>query len=175
MEPAGEYSRRSFVMFQRYISSAASLLLLAVTAGAFAQGADDPVVFVCKHGSVKSLIAASLFDRAAADRGLRYRAIARGVNPEERVPPAIADALRQDGFDVKGFHPQALSKDDVTGAKRVVAIGVELPALGADSQTPIESWDDVPPASVDYAAARAALQRHIDALLDELQARGENP
>ncbi len=136
---------------------------------------DDRVVFVCEHGSVKSVIAASLFDQTSAHRGLSYRAVSRGVSPDERVPPAIAAALRQDGFEVEGFHPQGLSQDDFAGATRVVAIGVELPTRADETQTSIESWNDVPAASVDYAAARAALQRHIDTLLDELQAEGNNP
>ena len=86
-------------------------LLLTLTRVVAAQETDHPVVFVCEHGSVKSPIAASLFDRTAEKRGLPFRAVSRGVNPEEHVPPA----------------------------------------------------------SVDYPAARAPLQRHIDALLDELQ------
>ena len=159
----------------RVTAGVVAVLFLLVTSTAFAQGTDDSVVFVCEHGSLKSLIAASLFNRAAADRGLRYRAVSRGVNPEERVPPAIAAALRQDGFDVEGFHPRGLSRDDFTGAKRVVAIGVELPAPGAESQASIESWSDIPPASVDYVAARAALQRHVDALLDDLKVKEQNP
>ena len=153
---------------------AAAILLLALTFPALAQSPDDRVVFVCEHGSVKSLIAASLFDRAAATRGLRFRAISRGVNPEEQVPPPIADALQRDGFNVEGFHPQRISQGDVIGARRVIAIGVELPAIDA-GPIAAEIWNDIPPASADYAAARAALQRHIDALLDNLQATERKP
>ncbi|MGB5132925.1 MAG: hypothetical protein WBO00_09940 [Steroidobacteraceae bacterium] len=92
-------------------------LLALVAWAAFAQHADSQIALVCEHGSVKSLIAASLFDRAAGQRGLPFRAVSRGVNPEQHVPPA----------------------------------------------------------SVDCAAARAAFQRHIDTLLDELQEGQQNP
>jgi len=52
-----------------------------------------------------------------------------------------------------------------------VAIGVDLsPFMRAGAEKPVEHWDDVPAASVDYSAARRALKRHVDALLDELQA-----
>jgi protein-tyrosine-phosphatase len=129
----------------------------------------DPVVFVCEHGSVKSLIAASLFDRAAEKRGLPFRAISRGVSPDDAVPPRIAAALREDGFEVEGFRPQGLATNDVARATRVVAIGVDLTVHADVARVPIQSWDDVPAASVDYAAARATLQRHIDDLLDDLQ------
>lgn len=149
------------------------MLALALSGwAASAQDADHRIVFVCEHGSVKSLIAVSLFDRTAKQRGLPFRAVARGVNPEEHVPPVIVAAMRDDGFEVGNFRPQALQTQDVAGAARVVAIGVDLTSHADEAHIPIQSWDDVPPASVDYAAARAALQRHIDALLDELQKTG---
>ncbi len=159
------------VSFTRFLPVAFVLL----TPVAFAQDKDERIVFVCEHGSVKSLIAASLFDRAAEERGLPFRAVARGINPEAHVPPAIVAAMHGDGFEVEEFRPQGLQKEDVAGAARVVAIGVDLTARVDGAKTLMQSWDDVPPASVDYAAARAALQRHIDALLDDLQGKTPVP
>jgi len=127
------------------------------------------VLLVCEHGSVKSLMAASLFNRAAAERHLPFRATARGVAPDKAVPPAIAAALARDGFDVGGFVPEKVSKADADGAARVVAIGLEPAALGVETKRPIESWSDVPAASTNYDAANAALKRHVDALLDGLE------
>jgi arsenate reductase len=128
-----------------------------------------PVVFVCEHGNVKSLIGASLFDKAAKERGLPFRATSRGLTPEANVPPKIAEALRSDDVEVAGFKPQALTAHDVSTAARVIAIGVDLSSFSDEARAPIEPWTDVPPASVDYAAARAVLLRHVEALLDEMQ------
>lgn len=106
---------------------------------------DMPVLFVCDHGSVKSLMAASRFDEAAARRGLRMRAVARGVNP------------------------------DAAGAARVIAIGVDLSLHDGAARMPIVNWNDVPPASIDYPRARDDLARRIEALLDEWQQTGMKP
>lgn len=130
---------------------------------------EAPVVFVCDHGSVKSLMAAALFDAAAARRGMALRALPRGANPDASVPAPIAAAMTQDGFDVVNFRPQALSERDVAGAARVIAIGVDLSQHEGRAWAPITSWNDVPPASVDYARTRDDLTRRIEALLDELQ------
>jgi protein-tyrosine-phosphatase len=140
--------------------------------GPAAPAPDAPVLFVCEHGNVKSLMAATLFDAAASKRGLSVRSISRGLHPESGVPAPVAAALKHDGVDVGGFVPKALTRDDASAARRVIAIGVALPSFrpGADARS--ESWQDIPPASADYAAARAALARHIDALLDELQTEG---
>ena len=129
-----------------------------------------PVVFVCEHGNVKSLIAASLFNQLAEERGLPFRGVSRGLSPEKDVPTKIADALRGDGVDVKGFKPQPLTPVEVATASRVIAIGVDLTSFLREERVPTELWSDVPPASVDYRASRAVLLRHIGVLLDELQA-----
>jgi len=161
------HARHALPLMARICSATAfALVLLRPVSGDDSPPA--PVVFVCEHGSVKSLIAASLFDQAATDRGLPHRAVSRGIAPDARVPPAIAAALARDGFDVAQVKPQALTAADLAGATRVVAIGVDLPANGAQAPGPAEHWDDIPPASKDYPAARTALQRHIDELLDEL-------
>ena len=136
---------------------------------------EAPVVFVCDHGSVKSLMAAAIFDEAAARRALPVRSLSRGVNPDASVPPAIAAAMGRDGFDVVNFRPQALSEQDVAGAVRVIAIGVDLSQHQGLARAPITLWNDVPPAPVDYARTRDDLTRHIEALLDDLQQAGMKP
>jgi protein-tyrosine-phosphatase len=127
------------------------------------------VLMVCEHGSVKSLMAASLFNQGAAERHLPLRAIARGVTPDPAVPPLIADALEREGFHVKQFVPTKVSAADVAQASRVIAIGVEPAVLSAGADVSIDTWSDVPAASESYSAARASLKRHVDALLTELQ------
>jgi arsenate reductase (thioredoxin) len=131
------------------------------------------VLFVCEHGNVKSLMAASYFDRIARERGLHAHAVSRGAAPDsDSVPPAIAEALRGDGFDVSAFRPAKVSARDVAGAARVVTFGVELQAdAGGAVAVPRERWDDVPPASLDYARSRDALLVHVRALAAELAAQ----
>ena len=144
-----------------------------VAAGRGSADREAAVLFVCEHGNVKSLMAASYFDRIARERGLHAHAVSRGAAPDsDSVPPAIAEALRGDGFDVSSFRPAKVSARDVAGAARIVTIGVELqPDAGAGVAVPRERWDDVPPASVDYARSRDALLVHVRALAAELTAQ----
>jgi hypothetical protein len=53
----------------------------------------DPsrIVFVCEHGSVKSLVAAMYSNHRAQQQELAYRAVARGTAPEALVPRAVSD------------------------------------------------------------------------------------
>jgi protein-tyrosine-phosphatase len=154
-----------------------SALVVVLGALAGCEDAKSPsevphVVFVCEHGTVKSVMAARLFNAEALRRGLPHRAVARGLAAGERVPRALAKAMRADGFDVEEIESARLSYDEASRALRVVTIGAVLPGFDADTLAPVERWDDVPPASVDYHAARAALAARVEALLDRLEPGG---
>jgi protein-tyrosine-phosphatase len=128
------------------------------------------VLLVCERGSVKSLMAASLFNQAASERSLPFRAVSRGVTPDERVPEKIADSMARHGFDAQNFKPVRVTSVDVSNAARVVAIGIDPRTFASEARVPVDRWDDVPAASVDYVAAYESLRRHVELLLDELQA-----
>jgi protein-tyrosine-phosphatase len=154
----------------RVFSLIAALALICGIAAA--DDAATKVVFVCEHGNVKSLMAASYFNQLAAQRGLPFHAVSRGVAPDSTtVPTAIVAGLHTDGFDVSDFHPAKISSADVAGAARTVAISTDVPASVHVDEQAIERWTDVPPASSDYDAARASLQAHVAALLDRLASK----
>ena len=126
-------------------------LILACSAAQQTQEQKAQVLFICEHGNVKSLMAASYFNRLAQQRGLRYRAVPRGTAPNSTaVPPAILTGLLGDGVDVTSFHPSQLKIPDITQSARVITIGVELPADAQAIAGPkLEQWNDVPAASID--------------------------
>ncbi len=136
------------------------------------RAASGPVVFVCEHGNVKSLIASEWFNRLAAERGSKVRAVSRGLSPEPAVPAPIAERLRGDGFDVGRFRPRALAPSDLAGATRLVMIGAEAPAWAAPTKVPVDRWDGIPPASEGYEASRDALRERIAALIVSLEGSG---
>jgi len=128
------------------------------------------VVFVCEHGSVKSVMAAHWFNRLAAERNAPFHATSRGVSPDDVIPPAVADNLAKDGFDVAST-PKRLEKADVAGAAHVVAIGIDSPLFAESKDVPVSRWTDIPPASTEYAASRDAMRARMGALLDSLSTR----
>jgi arsenate reductase len=149
----------------------ATLALACGMASAAEHDATKTVVFVCEHGNVKSLMAASYFNQLASQRGLPFRAVSRGAAPNSNtVPQPIVAGLRADGFDVSDFQPSKIAPADVVDAVRVVAIGTELPADAKTEEPHVERWNDVPPASTSYDAARTSLKAHVAELLDKLAA-----
>ena len=139
------------------------------------QAASGPVVFVCEHGSVKSLIAREWFHRLAAERSLTVRAVSRGLSPDDVVPASIEQRLRADGFDVRGFRPRALAPSDLVGASRLVMIGVEPPPWASAAGIPVDRWEGIPPASERYEASRDAMRERIAALIESLEGTPSAP
>ena len=135
---------------------------------AYAQEPAPAVVFVCEHGSAKSVIAAAHFNRLAEEKGLPYRAVSRGIQPDEAIPEAVKSGLRADGLDVSAWKPKQVGDDDVRAAKKVVTLACELPKAKAAPAEKLIEWQDVPAVSDGYAAARAAIVERVEELLQAL-------
>jgi len=143
----------------------------------YAQSADKPqparaqeqvIVFVCEHGAAKSIVAAAFFNKLARERNLRYRAIARGTAPQEQISVSAAKGLEADGLAATEQKPAGLTKDDVSGALRVVAF-CTLPEDYKSVR--VEEWNDVPTVSEGYDRARDTIVEHVKRLLDELASK----
>lgn len=144
----------------------AGVVALAPLSGA-AQGAAPSVVFVCEHGAAKSLIATAYFNKLAAERGLKDRAIFRGVAPQDDLSTRAVAGLKADGLPIPAGRPTAVSETDVAGATHVFAIGCVLPAT-AHAGGKAASWDDVPD-DQGYEPMRDAIVRHVQALIATLR------
>jgi protein-tyrosine-phosphatase len=126
------------------------------------------IVFVCLHGSAKSLIAAEHLERLARARGLSLHGESLGVEPDPEVPPHVVAGLAGDGFDVSGYVPRLASRDALARAARVVSFGCDLGAL-VPPTTSLDRWDDLPMVSDGYAPARDAIVNRVEALLEDLR------
>ena len=124
------------------------------------------VVFVCLHGSAKSLIAAEYFNRLAAARGLGVTATSAGTEPDTEIPPRVVQELRADGIDVEGRRPRRPTPADVEGAAAVVTFACDLGELASRAPR-IERWDDVPAVSEDFKRARDVIVARVTGLLED--------
>jgi len=128
------------------------------------------VVFVCEHGSVKSLVAMEHFNRKARERGLPYHAVARGIAPERAVPEAVQAGLRADGFETSDFVPRSLTSSDLDHAVLVVSFDQDITKVVAGKVRHL-AWDNLPGVLADYPGGRAAIVSRIDFLVDELASK----
>ena len=126
------------------------------------------VLFVCLHGSAKSVIASEHFRRLAAERGLIADTSSAGTEPDAEIPPGVVRGLRGDGIDPSGLRPQGVTRADLERASRVVAFACDLTNMAPPGLT-IERWDEVPAVSEDYGRARNVIAARVRGLVDQLQ------
>ena len=127
------------------------------------------ILFVCLHGSAKSVIASQYFRRLASERGIAADTASAGTEPDSEIPPGVVRGLGADGIDVRSLRPRPVSRADLERATRVVAFGCNLDAI-APPGVVIERWDDVPAVSEDYGRARDAIVARVRTLADRLGA-----
>src|SRR5215468_129489 len=145
------------------------LALLALTPQARASATEPTVVFVCEHGAAKSVIATAYFNKIAAERGLRARAIYRGTNPQPDLSVRTIKGLQDDGLAVPEEKPSAITSADVEAATVIFAIGCTLPT-NASASGKSANWDDVPD-DQGYGPQRDAIKKHIERLVEDLLKR----
>ena len=142
-----------------------TVLLVGATSNTAPPAPTRAVVFVCEHGSAKSVVAAAHFNRIAAERGLDVRAVTRGTSPDSALAPPAVKGLEADGLVPTVSLPQKLERADLESAIAVIAFN-DLPAelaAGID----VQRWE-VPPISTDYSASRDAIVAHIEQLIASL-------
>lgn len=127
------------------------------------------IVFVCEHGSVRSVVAAAHFNRIARERGLPFVAVSRGINIDDRIPASVRDGLARDGLAPTEEAPHELRADEAADAAQVIAFDT-VPAErsgGAD----VTYWRNLPPMLKDYEGGRAAIVRHVEDAANALKAK----
>ncbi|MCE9603124.1 MAG: hypothetical protein K8S21_13045 [Gemmatimonadetes bacterium] len=125
------------------------------------------VLFICEHGTVKSLLAKLLFDEYAAQIGLPMRAESRGTAIDSAVPPWMLAKLSASDLMPGSFTPRALAAQDLAAASFVVSFDL-AGAVVAGARAPRARWDSLPPASQQFEASRDAIRARVHALVDSL-------
>lgn len=165
----------------RNLAAVVGVVLVAVAALALvprqhlaAEGAIDDearIVFVCQNGVAMSVWSALTFDRLAAARGLRYRAVSRSSAATfTQVPARMRFAIALEGYEVGTYRPQVVSASDIRSAARVILIDTDLPASASFPGAEVERWDGFPPMREKYFESRAALRARVEALVARLVA-----
>lgn len=126
------------------------------------------MLFVCEHGTVKSLLAKVLFEEYAQQVGLHMRAESRGTHADSIVPPWMLRGLTLDHVDLGTWHPQTLGESDLVAASYVVSFDVPEAATAA-ARVPRTQWDGLPSVTQDYSKGRDAIRARVHSLVDSLK------
>lgn len=126
------------------------------------------IVFVCEHGSAKSVIAAAHFNDLAQKNGIPYIATARGINPDKEIPPYVRTGLTREKLDIKGWQPKPFAQQDAVKAERVITLGCVLPHSMSIEPTQLQNWNNVPSPRDDFRDASQAIAAKVASLVTEI-------
>lgn len=125
------------------------------------------VVFVCEHGSAKSVVAAAYFNHISQQQGLNLHAISRGTNPDSELSPVVIEGLRKDKVELTTAKPSRLTSADASDALQVITF-CELPhEINMKNVERLE----VPAISEDYVKSRDAIVKRIQELIERLRSK----
>lgn len=127
------------------------------------------VVFVCEHGSAKSVIAAEYLNRISTSQNMQWNVESRGIKPESFLQSSTKDGLERDGFKLDKFKIKGLTQKDLKAGNILVTIGCDLPDTLDTSGIQLIQWNDIPSVSKDYTVARDKILQRVDALLSILK------
>jgi len=129
------------------------------------------VVFVCQHGSAKSVIAAAQFRNLVAALGHMADVAALGTEPDALFPAYVLEGLRHSGLTTLEPAPKRASVETFRNAHLVVTFGPSVTHLLPD-HCRVRVWSDVPNVSEGYAAASEEIYRRVALLVEELLRHG---
>jgi|GEM_PF-1656122 len=124
------------------------------------------VLFMCPHAAAKSLASATYFRAAAARLGHDVTVNVAGPEPDNVPMPAMAAALKQQGFSI-GWQPRKVTESDTAAADILVSVGCDHAAIPTDRH--IREWN-APLPSQDLLGCLQAVHAQAEALAAELSA-----
>ncbi|MGC3947867.1 MAG: hypothetical protein QM762_25725 [Chryseolinea sp.] len=150
---------------------AITFLLSMMVATAFAQDKGvKTILFICEHGSAKSIVAAAYFNRIAGDKQLDIMAISRGTHPDAVVPDKINKLLNGDGFPNHSEKPTQLTKEDLKAADYVVSFTTIPTSYGNNEK--IELWN-APSFESGYPASRDSIVHNIERIIERIKSQNQ--
>jgi arsenate reductase (thioredoxin) len=126
------------------------------------------ILFVCEHSVARSTTAAASLNKLAKEKGLNYKAIFRGINPDSSISNETKKGLTEDGFNVTEWQPSLVSKNDLNTATEIIALDCTLSENDSLAK-PIYYWNGIPAINKDYQAARNYILHKITILIEELE------
>ena len=142
------------------------LVIVSIFLTCMANAQTNQIVFVCEHGSAKSIIAATYFNKLAKEKNIPWQAVARGTNPDTVISPKTKKLLEDDQLLDNSFIPQKLTQQDVDKAKQVYLF-YTLP-VEIKGGNKIHYWRDINAVNNDFQKLRDDIVARIMPMIDSL-------
>jgi protein-tyrosine-phosphatase len=129
--------------------------------------------FVCVQNAGRSQMATAFAERERAERGLEGTVdiVTGGTDPADEVHDVVVRLMDEEGFDLSGRTPRAVSTEELSACDIVATMGCSTLELDAD--TDVRDWSLLDPDGADEGTAREIreqVRENVRALFDEIEA-----
>ena len=142
-------------------------ILIGVFFGLECYAQSKKIVFVCEHGSAKSIIAISYFNKIAKEKNLSWEAVSRGTSPDAEISAKTKELLADDNMPVPALKPQQLTQKDIDEAEQVILF-YPLPK-SLEGRDNLDYWLGIDAVNGDFERLRDDIVAKLLPLIDSLE------
>ena len=144
-----------------------TLLIVVFFVSLVTVGQNKKILFVCEHGSAKSMIATAYFNKFAKEKNLPWEAFSSGTDPDQEISPKTKQLLEGDQLYDKNLKPHKMSQADVNNAEQVVMF-YSVPA-NVSVKNNTQYWLGINAVNGDFQKLRdEILNKVVNPLIDSL-------
>ena len=125
------------------------------------------IVFVCEHGSAKSIIAVSYFNKIAKEKNLSWEAVSRGTTPDAEISAKTKKLLTDSKMPVPQVKPQAITQKDIDEANQVILF-FPLPE-NIEGRDNLKYWPGIDAVNGDFEKLKDDIVAKLLPLIDSLE------
>lgn len=133
------------------------------------------IAFVCVQNAGRSQMATAFAERERDRRGLedRVEILTGGTDPADAVHEGVIETMREEGIDLSGRTPQAVSTEELQSCDYVATMGCStLDVSGVENDVDVRDWALEDPDSADPERAREIrneVRDRVRAMFDDLE------
>ncbi len=133
----------------------------------------DRVAFVCVQNAGRSQMAIAYAERERRERGLEddVELLTGGTQPAEDVHDVVVEAMAEEGFELAGRRPRAITDAELASCDVVATMGCST--LELEAETDVRDWDLPDPHGRELDGVREireTVRERVAGLFDELEA-----
>jgi arsenate reductase (thioredoxin) len=125
------------------------------------------IVFVCEHGSAKSIIAVSYFNKIAKEKNLSWEAVSRGTSPDAEISAKTKKLLTDNRMPVPEIKPQVITQKDIDEANQVILF-FSLPE-SIEGRDNLNHWLGIDAVNGDFEKLKDDILVKLLPLIDSLE------
>lgn len=133
------------------------------------------VAFMCVQNAGRSQISTAFAERERERRGLEdeVEIVTGGTHPADHVHEIVVEAMDEEGFDLAGRTPQAITTDELESCDYVATMGCSTLELDTSADVDVRDWALADPDGQDIDRVREIrdeIEEQVKSLFDEIEA-----